>query len=149
MATDLESSGEPEINVFIIEDHAQVRRAFSRFIQQQPNLNLCGVAASAEDALAKLPKCQPPPDIALVDISLPKMSGIALMHILYKQYPDLLCIVISTYDGNRYAPIALKAGARGYLEKASLNSESISEAIHQVYGGRIYLSDRLREALDM
>lgn len=149
MATKTESPGEPEINIFIIDDHAQVRRAYGIFIQQQPNLNLCGEAASAEDALDKLPKCQPPPDIALVDISLPKMDGIALMQILYKQYPDLLCIVISTYDGNRYAPIALKAGARGYLEKASLNSESISEAIHQVYNGRIYLSEKVRNALGM
>jgi DNA-binding NarL/FixJ family response regulator len=148
MATKTESSGEPEINIFIIEDHAQVRRAIGRFIQQQPDLNLCGVAASAEDALDKLPKCQPPPDIALVDISLPKMDGIALIQILTEQYPDLLCIVLSSFDGVIYAPRALMAGARGYLEKASLNSESISEAIHQVYDGRIYLSEKLKNSLD-
>ena len=136
MQTKTEGSEESEINVFIIEDHPQVRRALSRLIQREPNLNLSGVASSAEDALAVLPECQPPPDIALVDISLPKMSGLSLIRILHKKSPQLLCIVVSTHDGVRFAPKALRAGARGYLEKSSLNRKSITEAIHEVHKGR-------------
>lgn len=148
MQTRADTPDHSPIHVFIVEDHTAVRRALSRMIRQATGFTLSGAAASAEDALAQLPNCKPPPDIALIDISLPNINGISLMHILYKKFPDLLCIVVSTYDGVQYAPKALRAGARGYLEKTALNRQSITEAIHQVHGGRIYLSERLKDALD-
>ena len=133
-----------DTRVFLVEDHAVVRRMLSKVIARTDGLVLCGQAETAEEALAHLPGCQA--DLALVDISLPQMDGIELIGILHERYPSLLTLAVSGHDESLYALPALRAGARGYVMKGKI--ARVVEAIHHVCNGGLYASDAVRARLD-
>ncbi|MBK8901718.1 MAG: response regulator transcription factor [Anaerolineaceae bacterium] len=137
-----DSIEEADINVFLIDDHQLIREVIGKLIKKSSGLTLCGEAASADEALEKLPLCQPKPDVALVDLSLGQMNGIPLIRRLSEQFPDLRILVISSHEESRFAPLALAAGAHGYLMKK--DGIDLSKAVHQVYNGRIYLSKAMQ-----
>lgn len=131
-------------SVFIVEDHEVVRRVLSQFIERLPDFNLCGVAATAEAALVQIPDYQP--QLVLVDVSLPGMSGIELIRILHEQYPAMWTLAVSAHEEGVYAGQALNAGARGYVMKGK--TEQLREALRQVSSGNIYLSERMEIMLN-
>jgi DNA-binding NarL/FixJ family response regulator len=131
-------------DVFIVEDHKMVRHVLGQLIQRAPDLNLCGEAPSAEEALVQIPDCQP--QLVLVDVSLPGMNGIDLIRILHEKYPDMLLLALSGHDESVYGAMAIRAGARGYVMKGKI--EEAQEAIRRVLNGDIYLSDNMRAILD-
>jgi DNA-binding NarL/FixJ family response regulator len=131
-------------SVFIIENHDVVRRMLAKLIDRAAGLTLCGESASAEEALLQIADCRP--DLALVDISLPGIDGIKLIHILHEQYPHLLMLAVSGHDESIYALPALRAGARGYVMKGHLLN--VVDAIRHVRGGDIYVSEKVRALLD-
>lgn len=136
--------GQTETLVFIVEDHHLVRRMLGKLIQHNPGFTLCGEADSAEAALAQIPDCHP--QLVLVDISLPGMNGIELIHILHERYPRILVLALSGHDESVYALSALEAGARGYVMKEK--PHKVAEAIHHVRDGGIYVSDKVQALLD-
>ena len=113
-------------------------------IDRDPSLSLCGTAETGVEALQKLP--QGNPDVVLVDMSLPNMSGLELIERLQEQFPELRSLVVSGHDEAVHAEPALRAGARGYVMKG--DPPAIIEAIRQVLQGEVYLSDRARQRLD-
>jgi DNA-binding NarL/FixJ family response regulator len=123
---------EGSIRVFIVEDHHLVRRVMGKWVGRTPGLVLCGEAASAEVALEKIPECRP--RLALVDISLPGMTGIELIHILHEKYPDLWLLALSAHDKSLYGEMAVGAGAREYIMKDKV--EQVQEAIGRLLNGR-------------
>ena len=136
--------GEDLTNVFIVEDHNLVRRAMGQMIQRTPGLSLCGEAATAEAALAKIPACKP--QLVLIDISLPGMNGIDLIRVLHEKYPSMLLLALSGHDESVYGALAIHAGARGYVMKGK--REKVMEAIRHISNDHIYVSDKLRAILD-
>lgn len=138
------SSKKAEINVFLIDDHPLIREVMGKLVRKTAGLHLCGEATSADEALEKLPLCQPKPDVALVDLSLGQgqMNGISLIQRLRQQMPNLRILVISSQEESRFAPLALDAGAHGYLMKK--DGIELGKAVHQVHNGRIYLSKSMR-----
>jgi DNA-binding NarL/FixJ family response regulator len=139
------SNNDQEITrVFIVEDHAMVRRMLGKLIDRIPELTLCGTAASAEAALAQIPVQNP--QLVLVDISLPDMNGIELIRILHERWPAIRTLTLSGHDERLFAIQALRAGARGYVMKGKV--EKVVEAIHQVRNGEVYISEALRASLD-
>jgi DNA-binding NarL/FixJ family response regulator len=82
-------------------------------------------------------------DLVLVDVSLPKKSGIGLVLVLHEKYPNLPCIMLSGHLSPYYARSSLAAGARGYLIKD--HSQEILEGIRRVLQGEVYVSEELRE----
>ena len=130
--------------LFIVEDHPVMRSAYTRLINHQPNFETCGEAESANQALAMIPQVHP--DLVLVDISLPGMSGIELVKQLKLNAPTLPTLVISGHTDVLYAKNALQAGAKGYLDKAGL-AEVLVEAIYQVLQGRVYVSEDIQSKL--
>lgn len=130
------------INVFLIDDHQLIRQVIGRLIEKTTGLTLCGEAASAAEALEKLPLCQPKPDVVLIDLSLGQTNGMALIHHLNELQPDLRILVISSHEESRFAPLALAAGAHGYLMKK--DGIDLGIAVHEVYNGRIYLSKSMQ-----
>jgi len=109
-------------------------------LREKGQLDVIAVAKSAEEALERLPDLAV--DLVLVDVSLPKRSGISLVVVLHEKYPDLLCVMLSGHLSPHYARRSLEAGARGYLIKD--DGEGILKGIQHVLQGEIYVSEELR-----
>ena len=129
-----------QARIFLVDDHPLVREWLTSLIHQQPDLAVCGEAASAAQALDGMAATRP--DLAVVDISLEGGSGIELIKRLKALHPDVSVIVLSMHDEDLYAERALRAGARGYINKRE-TATRIVVAIREVLQGRLYLSDRL------
>ena len=128
--------------IYIIEDHPLVQEMLGEFIDQIPGLQVCGMAATAQEALAQIPTLAV--DLVVVDVSLPDMDGIQLVGELRAQQPDLCCLMLSGHQERGYVQRALALGACGYVAKG--NPAELVNAIHQVLKGEIYLSQSLRVA---
>jgi len=124
-------------NIYIVEDHPLMQRMTKELISRMTNLQVCGVAASAQEALTQLPANEVA--LVLVDVSLPDMNGIELVQQLRAQYPELRCLMLSGHQEQSYVRRALAAGACGYIAKG--NPFELRDAIAQVLQGEIDLSD--------
>lgn len=131
-------------NIFLVEDNVEMRMAYELLIEEEPELALCGMAATGQEALSTLPATTP--DIAIVDVSLPDMSGIDLVRQLKAQHPDLNILVVSGHAEALYVRDAVEAGARGYLIKHEVVAK-LAEAVCQVLEGGEYISEHLRSHL--
>lgn len=120
------------IRIFIIEDHEELRDALAMLVELEPDLELCGMVEDAEDALRALPDAVP--DVVLVDLSLPGMSGLELIERLQQKQPGLPVVAISGHPPQRYSRAALGAGAGAYLDKKSLTAETLRATIRQAMG---------------
>lgn len=120
------------IKVAIVEDDAKVRESLAILINGTPAFSCVGSFPNAEVAMKDLP--QQWPDVVVMDINLPKMSGIECAGKLKTQRPQLQIIMLTSYDDNERVFNSLKAGASGYLSKQSAPSE-ILEAISDVHKG--------------
>lgn len=126
--------------VFIVDDSDVIRSLLAQYLASEPGLTVCGTAASGAEALEKLPgsAC----DLALVDISMPGMTGIELVRHLRKDAPTLRCLMLSAHDRGAYVAAALSAGAGGYTTKDEPGA--LVEAIWAVLREGTYLSKRSR-----
>jgi NarL family two-component system response regulator LiaR len=120
------------ISVSIVEDHDQYRALLVAIIDGNENFEILNVCSSAEDAILCL--VQNPPDIAIIDIQLKKISGIQLIEQTKTQIPDTLFLMCTAYQNNENIFNALKAGASGYIVKGS-SSDEIQKAIIELYNG--------------
>jgi DNA-binding NarL/FixJ family response regulator len=127
-------------SILLVEDHAIFAKALLRVLRERGQLDVVAVAESAEEALEKLPGLNV--DLVLVDVSLPRKSGISLVLVLHEQYPELPCVMLSGHLSPHYARSSLAAGARGYLIKDEV--EEILEGIQRVLQGEIYVSEDVR-----
>jgi DNA-binding NarL/FixJ family response regulator len=130
--------------VFVVDDHSVVRDGLRSIINQQSDLLVCGEAAEAAEALAKIPSAAP--DVVLVDLSLTHSSGLELLKDLVIQHPSVWVIVLSMHDEMIYAHRVLRAGARGYVMKAE-SSQRLLLAIRQVLAGKVFVSDNVMTAI--
>ncbi len=124
--------------VFLVEDHPVYAEGLVEILKSEPGLAVCGQAGSAEEALRDIPGLKP--DLVLVDITLPGMSGLDLIKRLRPKYPELKLLVISMREEQLYAARVLRAGGDGYVMKQQ-DPEEIIDAIRDVLAGRIYVSE--------
>lgn len=132
------------IKLFIIEDHPLVVEGFKTLFENHQDFFLCGVADNAEKALLLLQGSNP--DVILLDIMLPDMSGLELIEIIHTHYPKSKILVVSTFSQRYYVETMLEKGAKGYLLK-NASSEEIIEAIQAVYADEIFLSKEIFDNL--
>jgi DNA-binding NarL/FixJ family response regulator len=130
--------------VLIVDDHPMIRERLSEFIRRQPDLDVCGDAATATEALAIARRTQP--DVAIVDLSLHDSSGLDLIHQLRAELPAVRVLVLSMHDESLYAERVLHAGAQGYVTKQEA-TQSVIAALRRVLSGEVYLSDRMTAQL--
>jgi DNA-binding NarL/FixJ family response regulator len=130
--------------VFLVEDHPVTREGLAQLLNQQADLEVCGQAGSAREALDAVEASAP--DLVLVDISLAETSGIELIKDLTTRHKELRILVLSTHDETLYAERSLRAGARGFVMKHEPTAQ-VMAAIRLVLGGGIYLSQRMRGRL--
>jgi len=127
-------------SILLVEDHVIFAKALLRMLHERGHLDIVAIAESAEEALEKIPDLDV--DLVLVDVSLPKRSGISLVIALHARYPDLPCVMLSGHVSQHYARSSLAAGARGYLVKDK--TEEILSGIQRVLQGEIYVSEEVR-----
>ena len=131
---------ETKTQILLVDDHPIVRDGLTTIINHQRDLNVCGGADDAHQALKAISELKP--DIVVVDISLKNSDGIELTKSIKAKYPKLRVLVLSVHDESIYAERALRAGARAYLMKEVV-SENIVKAIRSVSKGEIYVSDTI------
>jgi DNA-binding NarL/FixJ family response regulator len=134
------------ISVAIVEDNPEIRRNLSRYIDEAPGFRCAIACASGEEALRVLPES--PPDVVLMDIQMPGMSGIACTASLKKSLPSVPVMMLTVYEDNDAIFNALKAGASGYLLKRSAPAKLL-EAIKELHhGGAPMTSEIARRVID-
>lgn len=126
--------------LLIVDDNAAFAGTLLHFLGRVNGFTVAGLAASAEEALARLPQLAV--DLALVDVSLPNINGIDLVAALRQDYPELRCIMLSGHHELSYVRQALAAGAQGYVLKEK--PLDLIAAIHAVMAGEMFLSAELR-----
>jgi DNA-binding NarL/FixJ family response regulator len=131
-------------NVAIVEDHALTRENLARLIRQTRGFHCVGTYPSAEAALEGLPKT--PPKVVLMDINLPKMSGVDCAAQLKSLLPDVQIVMLTVYDDTDKVFQALENGATGYLLKRSKPDEII-HAIEEVLRGGAPMSSYIARKL--
>jgi len=122
------------IRVLCVDDHPLMRDGIAFALQSQPDMELAGQAVSGDEAVKLFREIRP--DITLMDLQMPGMSGITAIECIRNDFPKAKIIVLTTYSGDVQASRALKAGALGYLLKSMLRTELIGtiRAVHA--GGR-------------
>lgn len=135
-------------NVLIVDDHPIVRQGIAQLIDRESDMRVCWEAGDADQALEAITKSQGGynADIALIDMSLPGVSGIELVKILCSRFPEIQILVISMHDESLYAERALKAGAKGYIMKHEA-TEKVLIAIRHILNGEVYVSDKMRSKI--
>jgi DNA-binding NarL/FixJ family response regulator len=118
--------------IAIVEDNRVIRESLAEFVQTDPDCKCIYVCATASEALKEVPKCQP--DIVLMDIQLPDISGIECTAQLKQLLPSVQIIMVTVYEDTDRIYKALRAGACGYLLKRCTPEELI-DAIHEVKQG--------------
>jgi DNA-binding NarL/FixJ family response regulator len=126
--------------VVLVDDHPVVRQGIRAVLSQEPDLEVCGEAQSASEALRVIEESRP--DLAVVDLSLQASSGLDLIKDLRIRHPHVLVLVLSMRDEAFYAERALRAGARGYVVKEE-GCGAVLEGIRKVLKGQIHLSERV------
>ncbi len=116
----------------LAEDHSLMREGTRRILEQYPELCVVGEAADGEEALELLAKLQP--DVAVLDIRMPKLNGIEVVRRMKSCCPNTRALVLTAYDDDDYILALMEAGASGYLLKTAQSRELV-ESIHAVYSG--------------
>jgi len=128
------------INVAIVEDNDKIRDGLSLLIDGSEGFNCVAAYSNAEDALKFLPGQKP--DVVLMDIQLPKMSGIECVENLIEKSPDLQIMMLTVYEDNEQVFKSLAAGATGYILKRTPPAELL-EAIRELHEGGSPMSDQI------
>jgi DNA-binding NarL/FixJ family response regulator len=140
----VEWPGEIVIRVLAADDHAIVRDGIANLIETQSDMQLVGEASDGREAVEQFR--QHHPDITLMDLQMPNVSGIDAINAIRGEFPDARIIVLTTYAGDVQVKRALQAGAQGYLLKDLLRKELL-ETIRAVYGGQKRLSPEIAAAI--
>jgi DNA-binding NarL/FixJ family response regulator len=131
-------------DIVLVDDHPLMRKGLVRTIESEVDLNVVGQMSSAEEALEEIEELAP--DLAVVDISLPGMSGMELIKHLQSRTPEIKILVVSRHDETLYAERCIRAGAKGYLMKQEAG-DVIVKAIRKVLNDRIFVSEEINERL--
>ena len=132
------------INVYLADDHSVMRDGLRALLEIQEDLRVVGDSIDASDALREIHQLRP--NIVLMDIAMPGLSGIEATYEISQNEPSVQVIILSMYSEIEHVIRALKAGARGYLLKESAGDEVV-KAIRDVYQGHRYLSPKISDQL--
>ncbi len=132
------------IQILIADDHTMVREGVRQLIETQTDMEMVGEAADGVEALNLVRSLKP--DLLLLDINMPKMSGFEIIGLALDANPDLAIVILSMYETEGYAHKVFQAGAKGYVLKAA-PSQQLLAAIRRVNEGEYYLSPKMRTSV--
>ena len=120
------------LRVLVVEDHPLFRKGVVALLEAVPDLSVAGVAVSGEDAVARAPELRP--DVVLMDLQLPGMSGIEATRAIVAAEPGVRVLVLTLFEDEHSVFLALRAGARGYVLKDA-DEDELTDAIRAVARG--------------
>ena len=126
-------SAQTPIRVFCVDDHPLLREGISTLIETEPDMVLVAEAANGREAIQRFKEHRP--DVTLMDLSLPDMSGIDAMIAIRSEFPEARIVMLTTFEGDVGIQRALEAGARGYMLK-SMPPQDLVDVIRQVHTGK-------------
>ncbi|MGA9767898.1 MAG: response regulator transcription factor [Blastocatellia bacterium] len=126
-------SDQTRIRIFCVDDHPLLREGITAIINNQQDMLLVAEAATGREAIQKFQQHQP--DITLMDLRLPDMSGIDVLIAIRTEFPEARIIMLTTFEGDVDIRRSLEAGARGYMLKSMPPGELI-EVIRQAHAGK-------------
>ncbi|MEU3194249.1 response regulator transcription factor [Streptomyces sp. NPDC006992] len=130
--------GEPT-RVFLMDDHEVVRRGMHDLLDDEPDIDVVGEAATAEQALVRVPALSP--DVAVLDVRLPDGDGVSVCRELRSRLPGLACLMLTSFDDEEALLDSIMAGASGYVLKQIQGSDLVS-AVRTVAQGQSLLDPR-------
>jgi DNA-binding NarL/FixJ family response regulator len=135
-------------NIMLTDDNPLLREELKHYIEEDPELRICGEVANGLELLGNLYKLNAQqnalPDLVILDISMPYLGGIETARQIKLVYPTVKVLFLSIYDNKEYLQYAIAGGAEGYLLKGEMDSEIFS-AINTIRNGEFYLSPGFKE----
>ncbi|MFE9028385.1 response regulator [Streptomyces iakyrus] len=130
------SGPDDTIRVFLLDDHEVVRRGVHDLLDDEPDITVVGEAATAEQALVRVPALRP--HVAVLDVRLPDGDGVSVCRELRSRMPDLTCLMLTSFDDEEALLDSIMAGASGYVLKQIQGSDLVS-AVRTVARGQSLL----------
>lgn len=130
--------------ILLADDHAMVRAGLRRLVESKEGLRVIAEAGDGEEAVQRVAETQP--DLAVMDISMPRVSGVEAVRRIRQDYPRTRCLMVSMHETWPHVEHALQAGASGYVVKTAAPSELLG-AIDAVLSGKTYLSPAVADQL--
>lgn len=131
-------------HIFLVEDQTLMRESMHAYLDAEDDLEVAGVAERGEDVLDQINGT--PPDLYLIDVALPGMSGIDVLRAIRRQHPDAACLMLSGHVEQAYVEAARDAGARGYVMKGK--PDEYLRAIREILDGGMYRSETVAAMWD-
>jgi DNA-binding NarL/FixJ family response regulator len=130
----MDTAKDPQrIRILSVDDHLLLREGVAAVLEDQPDMTLVAEAANGREAIEGFRQHRP--DVTLMDLRMPDMSGIKVIAAIREEFPSARIIVLTTYAGDVQAVEALKAGASGYLLKSMLRKELL-DTIRAIHAGK-------------
>ena len=133
-----------KINIFLVDDHQIVRDGIKSLLLDSSEISIAGEAMNGKELMDELEHSKP--DVILMDISLPDISGIELTKQITQQFPDIKVVILSMYTQEDFITNAIGAGAKGYLPKNTTRQELLN-AVIAVHNGREYYNDAVSKII--
>lgn len=133
-----------KIRVVLADDHALVRQGISRFLEESGDITVVAEAGDGERALELVAEHQP--DLAVIDIRMPRLSGVDLARRIKAEHPQVKILVLTAYDDDPYIFALLQAGADGYILKTA-DSAQLIQAVRQIAAGEPALDPTVAKKL--
>jgi len=124
------------VRVFLLDDHDIVRRGLAHLFEEERDIEVVGEAGTAEEALSRIPPTRP--DVALLDVRLPDGDGVEVCREIRSRYPEIRCLMLTSFADDEALFDAIMAGASGYLLK-QIKSDEIVGAVRLVAQGQSLL----------
>jgi DNA-binding NarL/FixJ family response regulator len=132
------------IRLMIIDDHEMVREGLKAILVTEPDFSIVGLAANAEEALILIERLRP--DVALLDVRLPGVSGIEVCRIVTEQYPETAVIILTTFTDEKVIAQSIQAGAKGFILK-DVERFDLKRAIRAVARGEAAIDTKTAAAV--
>ncbi len=133
-----------KLRIFIADDHAILREGLCSIIQSVPEYEIIGETGDGREALEKIEQLKP--DVVILDISLPSMTGVEVARQLRKYHPEIKIIILTQYDNDEYIEHLMQYGVHGYILKENTSMDLI-RAISEVMKNNIYLSPEVTKKM--
>lgn len=127
-----------KISVVLADDHRLVRLGFRRLLEDEPGIEVIGEASNGPETIELIERLAP--DVAVVDMAMPELDGLQVIHEVRRRVPSTRILVLSMYGERNYVRNAVKAGALGYVVKNAIDVDLVA-AVKAVAEGRQFFSD--------
>lgn len=124
------------IRVFLLDDHELVRRGIRELLETEGDIEVCGEAETAEEALSRIPPTKP--DVAILDVRLPDGNGVEVCREIRSRHPEINCLILTSFSDDDALFQAIMAGAAGYLLK-QIRGTDLVDAVRRVSRGQSLL----------